>query len=68
LAIYIAKPNEWFKAGTEVKLVERYSETYGLFSGVRVCEHARAECRPLGIEYEDEEVCGFHEFEIKETP
>lgn len=50
---YIAKPDEWFDAGTEAELIDDYRPRMnsGLFRGI----------------YEgksDEEVCSFEEFEI----
>ena len=47
---YIAKANTWFDEGTEVRLIDRYSEEFGLFIGMKDGK-------------EDEEVCRFDEFE-----
>jgi len=67
---YIAKPNTWFKAGTEVKLIDDYRPQMnsGLFCGLRICENPGAEGGILkGAErVDDEEICGFDEFEITE--
>ena len=67
---YIAKPNTWFKEGTECKLICPYNDegTIGaIFSGVRVCENPESEKEELGKEYEDEEGCSYSEFEIIEN-
>lgn len=60
---YIAKPDEWFDSGTEVKLIDDYrtsdamiyhkSLNAGLFEGLR-----------NGVL--DQEVCDFDEFEVLE--
>ena len=67
---YIAKPNTWFKAGTEVELlVDCRPDGWdlGIFKGIRICENSGAEAgKPVGTEYLDEEDCSFDEFEIKE--
>ena len=67
---YIAKPDTWFKEGTEAKFLgEMYRDdlgvVHGLFSGVRVCQNPGSEgmWHQLGEEYEDEEICSFEEFE-----
>lgn len=65
---YIAKPDTWFKAGTEARLLDDCSmpgaQPMGLFYGLRVCEIPGAEGgRTLGEEYMDEEICTFDEFE-----
>mgnify|MGYP001611917323 CR=1 FL=1 len=58
----------WFKAGTEVELVDDYRPQMdcGLFRGLRVVEEPEAECGlPVGTERPgDEEICGFDEFDI----
>lgn len=51
---YIAKPDTWFDAGTDVTLIDDFSDhgwMIGLFGGLR---HGRR----------DEEVCRFEEFEV----
>ncbi len=66
---YIAKPDTWFKAGTEVFLIDDYRGEgldAGLFRGLRVCESAESEGVPVGTERVDEETCSFDEFDIKE--
>jgi hypothetical protein len=70
---YIAKPGTWFKAGTEVQLVdflwdhtEHGGSKTGIFCGLRVCENPESEAKPLGIEYQDEEMCSYDEFDIVE--
>lgn len=67
---YIAKPNTWFKAGTEVELIDDYRSSdwnSGLFRGIRVTEDSGSEGGyPVGVERIDEEMCSFDEFEISE--
>ena len=66
---YIAKENTWFKAGMEVELIDDYRPYMdaGLFRGIRVTENPLAEGGyPQGIEREDEEICGFDEFDAIE--
>lgn len=67
---YIAKPNTWFKAGTEVMLVDdfRPQMNAGIFCGLRICENPEAERGlPVGTErHNDEEVCSFDEFDVVE--
>ena len=72
----IAKPNTWFKEGTEVYNYDgvpftldeyeecKYSSGTILARGIRVCEHA-SELRPLGEEYIDGEYCDIDEFEVE---
>lgn len=67
---YIAKPDTWYKAGTEAVLLDYLyggSEgKVGLFKGLRINE---GECSWLPIGYErvdDEEVCFYDEFDIIE--
>ena len=57
---YIAKPDTWFKEGTECKLLDDYSESFdgGLFEGIIIDEN--------GNEKIDEEICDFNEFNIIE--
>lgn len=69
---YIAKSDTWFKAETEVKLIDDYRSdgwNAGLFKGLRICEHPEAEGGiPKGAEIlDDEEICNFDEFEIIEV-
>ena len=64
---YIAKPNTWFKAGTKCKLVSDCESAGGIFRGIRVCSHPLSENRKEGEEYEDEELCPWDEFEVKEV-
>lgn len=66
---YVALPETWFKAGTECQLIAdfRPSMSAGLFRGIRVCENPEAEAKPIGLEYEDEEICPFSEFETIEA-
>lgn len=67
---YIAKPNTWFKAGTECKLVCPYNDQGtigGIFSGIRITENPESEGGyAVGEEREDEEGCSYDEFEIVE--
>lgn len=65
---YIAKKDTWFKEGTEVILIDDYGNYTGLFSGTRVCQNPSSEgnWKKLNEEYQDEEVCLFEEFDIKE--
>ena len=60
----IALPGGWFKAGTEVSLVADCDEGGLLLSGVRVSEGEGG--RPIGEEYEDEELCAREE--VAERP
>ena len=62
---YIALPNTWFKAGTEVQLLTdcRPKMNIGIFLGKRVSE-GDSEIHPDGEEYIDEEDCSFDEFEV----
>lgn len=63
--IYIAKPDSWFKTGTEVKLVADCGDAGGIFVGTRVCENSDAEGgRVVGEAYEDEELCSWDEFDV----
>lgn len=64
--VYISKPGEWFKAGTVCILIDDYRPGMdaGLFKGIRVCENPGAEAETLGVEYMDEEICSFDEFDI----
>ena len=76
---YIAKPDTWFKTGTECVLEEFLYESpgngkSGIFRGIRVCENPLAEgginprtgkpFHEVGEEYEKSEVCSYNEFEI----
>jgi len=58
----------WFDKGTECQLVADCSSQdvkMGIFSGIRTCQKSAAEAgRPVGTKYEDEELCGYDEFEI----
>ena len=57
----------WFKKGTECILIDDYRPVInsGLFSGIRVCEKPYAEGNhKLDEEYQDEEICGFDEFQV----
>ncbi len=67
---YIAKPNTWFKEGSECILVSDCENFGGIFSGIRVCEDNPNEnsmgYKP-GEEREDEELCSWDEFEIVEN-
>ena len=73
----IAKPNTWFKEGTEVFNYDEYGVRFTLDEykkweesgtilarGLRVCEDA-SELRPLGEEYIDGEYCDIDEFEVE---
>ena len=73
----IAKPNTWFKEGTEVYNYDEYGVRFTLDEykkqeesgtilarGLRVCEDA-SELRPLGEEYIDGEYCDIDEFEVE---
>jgi hypothetical protein len=55
--VYVAKPGEWFDAGTVAMLVDDYRPDMeaGLFRGVRDGKL-------------DEEVCAFAEFDVIEEP
>ena len=69
--IAIAKPNTWYKEGTQVFLEDFLYCCHGdaafLCRGTRVCQNSAAECgKPLGLEYDDGEVCNLSEFEIIE--
>ena len=55
----IAKPGGWFKSGTTVLLVADCEEGGLLLSGMRVSEGEAG--RPVGEEYEDEELCAREE-------
>ncbi len=74
----IAKPNTWFKEGTEVYNYDEYGLRFTLDEykkweesgtilarGIRVCECPEAENRPLGGEYIDGEYCDIDEFEVE---
>lgn len=67
---FIAKPNTWFKAGTECKLIVEYgsgSSRSGIFLGIRITENPASEGGyEVGEEREDEEGCTFDEFDIVE--
>jgi hypothetical protein len=63
MRIYIAKPNTWFKEGTEVRLIEYLTVDkdglqYGVFEGLR--EKLNGEI------VRDSEVCSYDEFNIIE--
>lgn len=62
---YIALPDTWFKAGTEVQLLVdcRPQMSMGIFLGKRISEGV-PELHPVGEEYLDEEDCNFDEFEV----
>lgn len=69
---FIVKPDEWFKSGTEAKLIEDFTDyrdgravdrcPYGLFEGIRVSEGEGIHL--AGVEYLDQEMCTFDEFDI----
>lgn len=75
----IAKPNTWFKEGTEVFHYDEYKKLIPLSEfnewkksdmilcrGIRVCENPISENRTkVGEEYIDGELCGIDEFEIE---
>lgn len=60
----------WFVKGSLCMLIDDYRPQInsGLFRGQRRCADPAAELHALGEVYEDEEVCGFGEFEISEAP
>jgi hypothetical protein len=76
-----AKPNTWFKAGTEVYdyncredckeriTLEQWNEWqdcgFILTRGYRISENDRSENVPVGVEYFDGESCGIIEFEVE---
>ena len=68
MTAYIAKPNTWFKEGTEVQLLADFRPKMngGIFLGKRVSE-GDSEKHPNGEEYIDEEDCNFDEFEVMEN-
>ena len=68
MTIYRAKPDTWFLPGTIVTLIDDYRPQInsGLFEGRRQCEVPEAEACPLGEIYDDEEICGFDEFEVED--
>lgn len=58
---YIAKPNTWFKQGSEAKLIEYLhvdgdGNKYGLFEGIKI--------NIDGSDIISTEVCAYDEFEI----
>ena len=62
---YIAKPNTWFKEGTEVQLVDDCGEMGGVFCGIRIAQNETEYSdgrRAKDDEYEDEELCPWDEF------
>lgn len=59
---YIAKPDSWFKEGTEVELIADCGKLGGIFKGVRISE-GPPEMAPYDEEYVDEELCPWDEFE-----
>ena len=63
---YIAKPNTWYKAGTEVTVEEILYDGVALCRGVRVCENPDSEGKHhyVGEEYNDGEICMLDEFEV----
>ena len=73
---YIAKPDCWFKTGTEVKLVEYqyniYSQKFGTFEGIYIVQDSPYDkfWRDKGHEVGDEitmtEMCSYDEFEISD--
>jgi hypothetical protein len=79
MAIYIAKPNSWFKEGTMAELLEYHytdanGEKYGLFRGTYVVEknegydkfwHDRGFGE--GDEVQMNEVCAYSEFEERDV-
>jgi hypothetical protein len=78
MKIYIAKPDTWFKEGTEVNLVEDYRQDnfpdIGLFQGIFVIDdekwlNVKQQWRTheVGDEVIDREVCNFDEFDEKEV-
>ncbi len=66
---YISKGG-WFVEGSLCVLVDDYRPQInsGLFRGRRRCEDPTTELHTLGEIYEDEEICGFDEFEASEVP
>ena len=64
MAKYIAKPNTWYIVGTEATLLVdcRPQLNIGIFLGSRKSE-GTPELHPVGEVYNDEEACGFDEFE-----
>lgn len=58
----------WFDEGTKCELVvdcTTKEHKMGIFSGIRTCQNSAAEAgKPIGTKYEDEECCGYDEFEI----
>jgi hypothetical protein len=76
---YIAKPDNWFKAGTEAKLIEFYyaennGKNFGLFEGTYVvCKNEGYDTfwhkkgYKKGDEVQMREVCAYDEFEIIEV-
>jgi len=74
----IAKPNTWFKEGTEVYNYDKYGVRFTLDEykeweksgtiltrGLRVCENPESENKLLGEEYIDGEYCDIDEFEVE---
>jgi len=73
---YIAKPDTWFKAGTEAKLIDHYytednGKKFGLFEGTYVvCKNEGYDTfwhnkgNKEGDEVQMREICAYDEFEI----
>ena len=65
---YIAKPNTWYKEGTEAFLICEVTDDSGLFKGIKKVEEddniSFIENYGIGYEFEDEELCGYDEFDI----
>lgn len=58
-----ARPDSWFVAGSLVEVDGDPGDVIVVATGVRVCENSRAEARPSGEVYIDEEACNISEFE-----
>jgi len=68
---YVARPDTWFKAGSEVRLIDDYrpQASSGLFEGVHVISgemDASNRGLPVGAEVLDQKVCPFDEFDFGE--
>ena len=74
---YIAKPNQWFKAGSEAKLIEYYytgddGKKYGLFRGTYIIGDTdydkfwTSQGFETGMEVQMNEVCCYNEFIVEE--
>jgi hypothetical protein len=62
---YIAKSDSWFKGGSECRLVADCEWMGGIFEGIRISE-GPPEITPEGLEYLDQELCPWDEFEVVE--